>query len=245
MRHVAKGMRKSLMATFNQIYVLDLHGNAKKKEHTPNGGEDQNVFDIEQGVAISLFVKNPDLERGVWHGDLWGKRLAKYQAAAVATKSSISWDHLEPESPDWLFKPQDVDLGRRYREFWSIPKIFSPMGDPAPGIVTTQDEFAISFTSAEAQAKGDHSVEAVRYSPSKQAISINDTQFFEPVPQTVWDFHIGGYQVLDKYLKSRKGRALSLDEINHVAAIADSLAFTVEQMTRIDKAYLTAFAERG
>jgi hypothetical protein len=85
----------------------------------------------------------------------------------------------------------------------------------------------------------------VRYSPSKQAISIKDTQFFEPVPQTVWDFHIGGYQVLDKYLKSPKGRALSLDEINHVAAIADSLAFTVEQMTRIDKAYLTAFAERG
>ncbi|MGB6920165.1 MAG: type ISP restriction/modification enzyme [Methylovirgula sp.] len=93
--------------------------------------------------------------------------------------------------------------------------------------------------------KGDHTVEAVRYSPEEQAIWINKTQFFQPVPQNVWDFHIGGYQVLDKYLKSRKGRVLSLDEINHVAAVADSLAFTIDQMAAIDKAYRIAFPDRG
>ncbi|MDE2135645.1 MAG: hypothetical protein KGJ49_13740 [Alphaproteobacteria bacterium] len=95
------------------------------------------------------------------------------------------------------------------------------------------------------QGKGDHTVEAVRYSPEEQAVWINKTQFFKPVPQAVWDFHIGGYQVLDKYLKSRKGRKLSLDEINHVAAVADSLAFTIEQMAKIDKAYRAAFLEPG
>ncbi len=95
------------------------------------------------------------------------------------------------------------------------------------------------------QGKGDHAVRAVRYSPADQEISINKTQFFKPVPQQVWDFHIGGYQVLDKYLKSRKGRALSLDEINHVGAIADSLAFTIEQMAKIDDAYRKAFPGRG
>jgi predicted helicase len=95
------------------------------------------------------------------------------------------------------------------------------------------------------QGKGDHTVEAVRYSPQELVISINKTQSFKPVPEAVWDFHIGGYQVLDKYLKSRKGRVLSLDEINHVGAIADSLAFTIEQMDKIDKAYQVAFAERG
>lgn len=93
--------------------------------------------------------------------------------------------------------------------------------------------------------KGDHGIEAVHYSPTEQSISINNTQSFKPVPQAVWDFHIGGYQVLDKYLKSRKGRKLSLDEINHVAAVADSLAFTIEQMAKIDKAYQRAFAQRG
>ena len=65
------------------------------------------------------------------------------------------------------------------------------------------------------------------------------------MPEAVWNFHIGGYQVLDKYLKSRKGRTLTLDEINHVGAIADSLAFTIEQMEKIDKAYKAAFVERG
>lgn len=93
--------------------------------------------------------------------------------------------------------------------------------------------------------KGDHAVEAVRYSPEEQSVAINKTQKFKPVPQAVWDFHIGGYQVLDKYLKSRKGRTLSLDEINHVAAVADTLAFTIDQMARIDEAYMAAFSEGG
>jgi hypothetical protein len=93
--------------------------------------------------------------------------------------------------------------------------------------------------------KGDHTVEAVRYSPDDQSIWINKTQCFKPVPEAVWGFHIGGYQVLEKYLKSRKGRKLSLDEINHVAAVADSLAFTIEQTERIEKAYNTAFGQRG
>jgi hypothetical protein len=148
-----KGMRKSLMATFNQIYVLDLHGNAKKKERAPDGSEDQNVFDIEQGVAISLFIKGPALERGVWHSEVWGKRLAKYQTVASGTKLSIPWTRLEPGTPDWQFRPQNEVLGREYRKFWSIPTIYSPMGDPAPGFLTTQDEFAISFGKDEAAQK--------------------------------------------------------------------------------------------
>ena len=89
--------------------------------------------------------------------------------------------------------------------------------------------------------RGDHTVEAVRYAPAEQAIAINNTQSFKPVPRAVWVFHIGGYQVLHKYLKSRRGRVLSLDEINHVGAVAESLAFTIDQMARIDEAYRLAF----
>ena len=93
--------------------------------------------------------------------------------------------------------------------------------------------------------KGDHTVESVRYSPQEQAVWINKTQHFGPAPQVVWEFYIGGYQVLDKYLRSRKGRKLSLDEIEHVGTVADSLAFTIEQMAAIDVAYQAAFPERG
>jgi hypothetical protein len=92
--------------------------------------------------------------------------------------------------------------------------------------------------------RGDHTIDLVRYAPAEQAIAINKTQSFRPVPLPVWEFRIGGYQVLDKYLKSRKGRVLSLDEIDHVAAVADSLAFTIEQMARIDDAYRSALPDQ-
>lgn len=92
--------------------------------------------------------------------------------------------------------------------------------------------------------RGDNSVEKPRYVEAEQRVCINDTQSFAPVPKEIWDFHIGGYQVLDKYLKSRKGHKLSLDEINHVASVADALAFTIEQMATIDAAWLRAFPDR-
>ena len=88
-------------------------------------------------------------------------------------------------------------------------------------------------------------MDAVRYSSEEKAIWINKTQCFKPIPQALWVFHIGGYRVLDKYLKSRKGRQLSLDEISHVGAVADSLAFTIDQMARIDEVYVSAFPDRG
>ena len=69
-----RGMRQSLMNTFDQLYFLDLHGNAKKKETAPDGGKDVNVFDIQQGVGISLLIKNPALKKGVFHSDLFGKQ---------------------------------------------------------------------------------------------------------------------------------------------------------------------------
>jgi predicted helicase len=93
--------------------------------------------------------------------------------------------------------------------------------------------------------KGNDGVEAVRYSPQEKAIHINATQHFAPVPEEVWNFHIGGYQVLDKWLKARKGRALSLDDQIHVGRVAEALAFTVTQMQKIDAAYLAAFPGRG
>lgn len=449
------------MRSFEQIYVLDLHGNAKKKERAPDGSKDENVFDIEQGVAISLFVKRPGLERGVWRGDLWGKRLHKYEVTAEANLKEFGVKAIRVPSPDYMFIFQDWALKETYVLGWSLPDIFAIN---SVGIVTARDDFTLAhtvdemwkrvqsvvigdvenvravyklgkdtrdwtvagaiadlkqeplskerlkpvhyrpldsrytyvtsrsrgflsypraaiwdrlgtnnlalvssrFTKGEsfahalvsdamiekiimspntsnngfifplygtsdgknenisgkfrafldsrydhhytpeeilgyiyavlhapayraryaeflridfprvpfpetqaafdalsklgwalAQAhllreapranlaayhgKGDHTVDAVRYSPEEQAIWINKTQCFKPVPQAVWEFHIGGYQVISKYLKSRKGRVLSLDEINHIAAIAGSLAFTIKQMAKIDAAYRAAF----
>ena len=82
-----RGMRQSLMQTFNQIYILDLHGSSIKKERTPEGGNDENVFDIRPGVAISLMVKKKGLSKVVSHADLWGERKEKYRTLAEAKKT--------------------------------------------------------------------------------------------------------------------------------------------------------------
>ena len=150
-----RGMRLSLMETFTNIYLLDLHGNAKKKERAPDGGADENVFDIQQGVSIAIFVKEPG-ESGpakVHHADLYGTREAKYDELSASDVSTTEWSELFPKAPLHLFKPRDEELFEDYELGWSIPDIFSPNGTPAPGIVTTHDQFAISWTDYEAEAK--------------------------------------------------------------------------------------------
>lgn len=84
---------------------------------------------------------------------------------------------------------------------------------------------------------GDFKIENPRYDPQCERLHINRQQYFRPVPADVWSFHIGGYQVLDKYLKSRKGRTLSLDEIENVQNIVNVLRFTIAQMERIDECW--------
>jgi hypothetical protein len=141
-----RGMRQSLMRSFDQIYVLDLHGNAKKKERAPDGSDDENVFDIEQGVAISLLVKKKDAKRGVWRADWWGKRLAKYQAGAEQTIASVEWQKLEPRAPDLLMLAQDYDEKARYDIGWKVTDIFPTN---SVGIVTARDNLSIHFDKAE------------------------------------------------------------------------------------------------
>jgi len=476
------------MNSFEQIYILDLHGSAKKREQAPDNSKDENVFDIQQGVAITVLIKKPGLKRGIFHGDLWGRRISKYRSLTGLTFEKARWTQLMPASPSYLLIPHDKSRWRAYSNFHSINEILTLNG---VGVVTARDHLAIHFDitslkntirefislgveearsrfdlrddvqnwrvewaqkdivehgqnpnlfvpiyyrpfdvrytyysgvsngflcrpgrnvmqhmvaganigvsvtrqvktgnkwshvlasnvitestnissrtseigylfplylcpsapgtntkavnrytttsnaktggsieniSAEFRSflddrythhyspeeilgyiyaalhaptyraryaeflriefprvpfpeasedferlsllgwalvrahllrevprrnlaayhgKGDHEVEFVRYSPEEQSIAINKTQSFKPVPPAVWDFHIGGYQVLDKYLKSRKSRTLSLDEINHTSAVADALAFTFDQMAKIDEAYLAAFPGRG
>ena len=156
-----RGMRMGLMKTFDEIYLLDLHGNAKKKERTPDGSVDQNVFDIQQGVAISLFIRRKDTNSPlarVFHADLWGERETesgggKYGWLATNTIESTQWAELSPKSPGYLFIPRDEALLDKYESGWSVPEIFSKNGRPAPGIVTTHDQFAISWTLGQAASK--------------------------------------------------------------------------------------------
>ena len=152
-------MRHSLLRTFDEIYLLDLHGSSKKKEKAPDGGKDENVFDIQQGVAIGIFVRKLNGERDaeqlarVFHADLYGMREMKYATLDATEIGNTPWQQLKPAAPAYLFVPQDAGLLAEYERGWSLRDIFSPNGDPAPGIVTTHDEFAISWTPEEAAWK--------------------------------------------------------------------------------------------
>jgi len=147
-----RGMRQSLMNTFDEIYVLDLHGNTKKKEKAPDGGEDKNVFDIQQGVSICMMVKyaQPKEKTSVFHAHLWGKRDVKYTALDEEDISSIAWTETEPESPYYLFIPQNKGLWDEYQQGWSLPDVF-PVN--VLGFQTHRDHFAIAFTSEEMEQR--------------------------------------------------------------------------------------------
>ena len=102
-----RGMRQQLMNAFTDIYVLDLHGNAKKKEKCPDGSKDENVFDIQQGVAIGIFVKEAGKAgpAKVRHADLWGLRESKYKGLSEKYVATTQWKASKPKTPFYLFVP--------------------------------------------------------------------------------------------------------------------------------------------
>lgn len=147
-----RGMRRSLMQTFTDIYVLDLHGNAKKREVAPDGGKDENVFDIQQGVAIGLFVKQPGKPgpATVHHAELWGTRPDKYERLMADDVSTTIWNPLGPAAPFYLFVPQDVELLQEYQQGWKVTDVF-PVN--VLGFQTHRDHFAIDFDEHKLRAR--------------------------------------------------------------------------------------------
>jgi len=132
-------MRKSLLDSFDQIYILNLHG--YYRENAPDGSKDENVFDIKQGVAISFFIKNTDLkEKGIFYADLFGKREDKYAALFTLSKNKIDWKKLKIDTKYYFFKPFDYEGLKRYEKSFSISGIFEKHGS---GIKTERDHITI------------------------------------------------------------------------------------------------------
>jgi predicted helicase len=139
-----RGMRQQLMQAFTDLYLLDLHGNTKKKERAPDGGKDENVFEIQQGVAIALFVKERDGPgpARVWHADLWGLRDSKEAILAATSVHDVSWRQLQPTSPRYLFVPQDTALLPEYSRACSVADVF---GVFASTVTTARNHFAMAY----------------------------------------------------------------------------------------------------
>lgn len=137
-----RGMRQSLMNTFQQIYTLDLHGNSKRLEKCPDGSKDENVFDIQQGVCITFFIKKKGIETKILHADLWGNRDNKFRFCNKETLRSINWEQLIPVTPNYFFVPWNNDECEKYNEYWPLKSIFT---QTSVGIVTGRDSLTIDI----------------------------------------------------------------------------------------------------
>ncbi|MFA5623565.1 MAG: type ISP restriction/modification enzyme [Bradymonadales bacterium] len=139
-----RGMRWNLLQCFDKIYTIDLHGNSKKKETAPDGGIDENVFDITQGVSINFFIKTAKKKKGelgrVFHYDLYGKREFKYDFLNENSIVSIPYKELPCLEPMYFMLPKDFKAQEDYDKGFSVSALFSLHKS---GMVTSRDAFVI------------------------------------------------------------------------------------------------------
>jgi predicted helicase len=147
-----RGMRQQFVNDFSKTFVLDLHGNSKKQEKSPDGSKDENVFDIQQGVAIGAFIKTGSIGNcTVSHAGLWGIRDApggkqgKYAWLWSHDVTTAKWSALSPYSPFYLFVPEDTGLRAEYDQYCKITEL---MPVNVLGFQSHRDEFAVSFEEA-------------------------------------------------------------------------------------------------
>jgi len=163
-----RGMRWNLLKTFDKIYIIDLHGNAKKKETCPDGSKDENVFDIQQGVSINIFIKNSEKDLSqrrrtkgsqdaesaeeelklaeVFHYDLYGLRDDKYDFLCKNVLNKIKWNKLELSSPQYFLVQKVFENKVQYEEGIITQELFF---SGSVDIATARDEFTIQHTKKE------------------------------------------------------------------------------------------------
>ncbi len=172
---IHRGMRKKLLETFDKMYILNLHGSLRIGEKTPEGGKDENVFDIQQGVSIALYVKFEKTlkEKKVYYTDLWGQQNEKYNYLFENDVESVDWEKLKPKEPYYFFVPKDFALQVEYDKFWKVTDIFKVWSS---GVKTHRDHFVVGFTKEEIVQRlkvftGDLSDELV-----KERLKLKDTR---------------------------------------------------------------------
>ncbi len=142
-------MRRHLLETFDEIYILNLHGNSKKKEKTPDGHSDENVFEIQQGVAISIFLRTKQHKNGmgtVHHHELYGKRAEKFSSLNESNFKDIEWTVLDVQKPYYFFVPKDFSKADEYEKGFKVDELFNVY---STGAESAKDDFLLRFSLAE------------------------------------------------------------------------------------------------
>ncbi|TAF45812.1 MAG: DNA methyltransferase [Sphingobacteriales bacterium] len=144
-----RGMRWHLLKTYDKIYTIDLHGNSKKKETAPDGSADVNVFDIQQGVSINIFIKTGKKKTNelgkVFHNELFGKREDKYQFLTTNSLKTVKFNEIKPKKPNLFFIPVNHKAIAEFNQGIQIGELFSKQ---SMGVTTARDHFVIDMNKA-------------------------------------------------------------------------------------------------
>lgn len=144
-----RGMRYHLMKTFDEIYVLDLHGNSNKKEKALDGGKDENVFAIKTGVSIFIGIKKKEKQDGlakIYKADVFGKQKSKFDYLNKNTIDTVDWKLITPTEPNFEWVEKDTELEKEYLKGFSVNDLFLTT---SVGVVTARDAMSIKFTKYE------------------------------------------------------------------------------------------------
>lgn len=174
-------MRRQLLASFDSIYIIDLHGNAKKKETAPDGTSDKNVFDIMQGVSINIFVKSEVKKKdelgSIFHFDLYGKREFKYEFLEKSSVQGLEWNRLENIAPNYFFTKKDFSSESSYLGF-SLEEVFKNNG---AGVQTKRDNLFIDFSESSIADRISRLLHKQFSEEEKQALNIKNSSSYRLV----------------------------------------------------------------
>ena len=200
-----RGMRWNLLKTYDKIYILNLHGNSKKKEIAPDGGKDENVFDIQQGVSINIFVKtnkkNPKDLATVFYQDLWGGRQKKYDYLAENNLNTVPFQEIQNKGPMYFMVPKDLRLEEKYNQGFAVNELFKIS---SVGVVTANDEILIATNKKELILKvqnhfkitpDEKFIQEISYRPFDYRFIYFDQKLIERSREKVMQHFIKGWNI--------------------------------------------------
>jgi len=151
---IHRQMRKNLIETFDKLYIVNLHGDTRKGELRSDGSSDENVFDIQQGVSLNVFVRNKKRKRKemaeVFYSGILDSRKNKYNFLNENTITNIKWRKLDCNKPYYFFTPQNYKMLDHYKQGFKVNELFQ---QSSSGVKTQRDKPSISFTQEEAREK--------------------------------------------------------------------------------------------
>lgn len=208
---IFRGMRSSMARAFDKIYILDLHGNANRQEISPDGTNDENVFDIKQGVCIWIGIKNNNHENNklapIFRSEIWGTRESKYKELNNKTLDNIVWQQLNPMPPMNLFIAENREVKNDYENGIHIRDLFPINGT---GILTKRDNLCIQFTENDAL----NAAKDMIYEPKKYVIEKYS------IPEDVRDWKY------DWAVADVKNNGINIDKIQKITYRPFDIRFT-------------------